>query len=49
MQCLGYRNGTNCKKVVRTHRHTFSWKTYQLCANCCNSDKTKKYRKKMDN
>jgi len=47
MQCLGYRNGTNCKKVVRTHRHTPSWKKYQLCTGCARSDKTLQYRRTM--
>jgi len=48
MQCLGYRNGTNCKRVVRTHRHTPSWKKYQLCTGCANSDKTIQYRRIVD-
>ena len=49
MQCLGYRNGTNCKRVVRTHRHTPSWEKYQLCTGCANSDKTIQYRSILDN
>lgn len=48
VQCLGYRHGTECKKVVRTTRHTRCWKEYQLCSNCNKSDKTKSYRESMD-
>lgn len=49
MQCLGYRNGTNCKRIVRTYRHIASWEKYQLCTGCAKSDKTIQYRRVMDN
>ena len=45
--CLGYRNGTDCRKVVRTMRHKESWMKYQLCSSCAKSDKTQEYRDKM--
>ena len=34
VQCLGYKHGTNCKKVVRQMQHVKSWEIYQLCAKC---------------
>ena len=45
--CLGYRNGTDCRKVVRTTRHKKSWDQYQLCSRCSKNDNTKDYRDKM--
>ena len=48
MRCLGYKTGTDCKKVVRTHRDTPSWKKYQLCTGCAKSDKTNQYRGMID-
>jgi len=45
--CLGYRNGTNCHRVVRTTRHKESWEKFQLCSNCAKNDATKNYRDKM--
>lgn len=49
MQCLSYRFGIDCHRVVRTPRHVESWDKYQLCAKCSKSDKTKEYRKTIDN
>lgn len=48
MRCLGYKTGTDCKRVVRTHRHTPSWQKYQLCSGCAKSDKTMQYRGMID-
>jgi len=51
--CLGYRCGTQCKKVVRAHRHrgahgsTNSWENYQLCSKCSKSEQTLEYRKSV--
>jgi len=49
MRCLGYRNGTGCRRVVRTRRQTPCWIKYQLCAGCSKSDKTIQYRSIQDN
>ena len=48
MQCLSYRFGVDCYRVVRTTRHVKCWDKYQLCAKCSKSNKTKEYREDID-
>ena len=42
--CLGHKYGTTCKRVVRTHRHVFSWENFQLCSKCAKNPLTESYR-----
>ena len=44
VQCLGYRNGTDCNRRVRTTRRAVHWDKYQLCAKCFKNPKTEDYR-----
>jgi len=48
MQCLSYRYGIDCHRVIRTPHHIESWMKYQLCFRCSKSDKTKEYRENID-
>lgn len=45
--CLGHRNGTECKRVVRTKRHTECWDKFQLCYTCSKDPRTEKYRESL--
>ncbi len=42
--CLGYKYGTDCKRVVRMSQHVKSWENYQLCTKCSKDLRTKDYR-----
>lgn len=44
VMCLGDKYGTECKRVVRTTRHTENWKLYQLCYKCFKDQRTEGYR-----
>jgi len=48
MQCLSYRYGIECYRVVRTPHRVPCWDKYQLCAKCSKSPKTEEYRKEVD-
>jgi len=48
MQCLGYRNGTTCRKRVKAPQRRNHWEIYQLCYNCGHDERTITYRNKID-
>ncbi len=48
VRCLGYKHGTDCQRIVRTHRHELFWEKYQLCSKCSKQKCTEEYRNSID-